>query len=564
MNFKASLIKLSRILPTLKVRTGEISSIAIGIATFGALTNWKILNPLFVRWLYWGDPSTSYLGWQFFRKTPLFQFPIGASPNYGVGFASSIMYTDSVPLIAIPLKYVSFLLPNEFQYFGIWILTALILQSWFAWKIISRFISNTALALFGVVLFTNAPILIYRMVHEGSGHIGFISQFLILWSLHLYFERVSSIKRWLVLLGISPLVCLGLVPMVFVVFLGWLLQRLIQNSISVLKRSLQVLAELLSGVVINIGVMWISGALMVSDPSDSGFGTYRTSLTSLFDPKVNNAFSFSRFFPDLGNLPGSEEGFAFLSITVITLLLITIPIVFKGNHPLLSQNNIGLILATIGMGLFSLSNRISVLQLELFTYPIPNQIEKFIGPFRSSGRFVWPLIYLLILLGLISLMTLMQNRKNWGTLVLVVLLSVQTFESVEIFQGVRQRFTELKFTPQLVSPRWDELAQNYDHLIAIPPLNNDPGWFELALLADKWSLSTNTTYLARVDQKSFDAALLIAQNDIERFRFDPKTLYVLTNYPPNPMNQTLLNKYGPPSAGQTKSFSLDGFTVIAP
>ncbi len=564
MNFKASLIKLSRILPTLKVRTGEISSIAIGIATFGALTNWKILNPLFVRWLYWGDPSTSYLGWQFFRKTPLFQFPIGASPNYGVGFASSIMYTDSVPLIAIPLKYVSFLLPNEFQYFGIWILAALILQSWFAWKIISRFISNTALALFGVVLFTNAPILIYRMVHEGSGHIGFIGQFLILWSLHLYFERVSSIKRWLALLGISPLVCLGLVPMVFVVFLGWLLQRLIQNSISVLKRSLQVLAELLSGVAITIGVMWISGALMVSDPSDSGFGTYRTSLTSLFDPKVNNAFSFSRFFPDLGNLPGSEEGFAFLSITVITLLLISIPIVFKGNHPLLSQNNIGLILATIGMGVFSLSNRISVLQRELFVYPIPSQIRKYIDPFRSSGRFVWPLIYLLILFGLMSLMTIIQKRKKWGTLALVILLSVQTFESVKIFHGVRQRFTEIKFTPQLVSPRWDELAQNYDHLVAIPPLNNDPGWFELALLADKWSLSTNTTYLARFDQLDFDLAKSKTQDDLEQFQFDPKTLYILTNYPPNPMNQTLLDKYGPSSARHTKSFSLDGFTVIAP
>ena len=564
MNFKASLIKWSRILPTLKTRTGEITSIAIGIATFGALTNWKILNPLFVRWLYWGDPSTSYLGWQFFRKTPLFQFPIGASPNYGVGFASSIMYTDSVPLIAIPLKYVSFLLPNEFQYFGIWILAALILQSWFAWKIISRFISNTMLALFGVVLFTNAPILIYRMVHEGSGHIGFIGQFLILWSLHLYFERVTSIKRWLALLGISPLVCLGLVPMVFVVFLGWLLQRLIQNSISVLKRSLQVLAELLSGVAITIGVMWITGALMVSNPSDSGFGTYRTSLTSLFDPKVNNTFSFSKLLPDLGNLPGSEEGFAFLSITVITLLLISIPIVFKGNHPFLSQNNIGLILATIGMGVFSLSNRISVLQRELFVYPIPSQIRKLIDPFRSSGRFVWPLIYVLILFGLISLMTLIQNRKNLGYLVLVVLLSVQIFESIGIFNNVQQRFTEIKFAPQLTSPRWDELAQNYDHLVAVPPLNNDPGWFELALLANKWGLSTNTTYLARVNQLDFDMAKSKTQDDLDHFQFDPKTLYILTNYPPNPMNQTLLSTYGPPSLGQTKSFSLDGFTVIAP
>ena len=228
------------------------------------------------------------------------------------------------------------------------------------------------------------------------------------------------------------------------------------------------------------------------------------------------------------------------------------------------RNNIGLILATIGMGVFSLSNRISVLQRELFVYPIPSQIRKYIDPFRSSGRFVWPLIYLLILFGLISLMTIMQKHKNWGALILVVLLSVQIFESVEIFHGVRQRFTEIKFTPQLVSPQWDELAQNYDHLVAIPPLNNDPGWFELALLADKWGLSTNTTYLARFDQLDFDLAKSKTQDDLEQLQFDPKTLYILTNYPPNPMNQILLDKYGPSSAGHTKSFALDGFTVIAP
>jgi hypothetical protein len=218
----------------------------------------------------------------------------------------------------------------------------------------------------------------------------------------------------------------------------------------------------------------------------------------------------------------------------------------------------------MGMGVFSLSNRISVLQRELFVYPIPSQIRKLIDPFRSSGRFVWPLIYLLILFGLMSIMTIMQKHKNWGTLVLVVLLSVQIFESVGIFNNVRQRFTEIKFTPQLLSPRWDELAQDYDHLVVIPPLNNDPGWFELALLADKWGLSTNTTYLARFNQLDFDLAKSKTQDDLENFQFDPKTLYILTNYPPNPMNQALLDEYGTLAGGHTKSFSLDGFTVIAP
>ncbi|MEI6096265.1 MAG: hypothetical protein WCR08_12545, partial [Gammaproteobacteria bacterium] len=196
--------------------------------------------------------------------------------------------------------------------------------------------------------------------------------------------------------------------------------------------------------------------------------------------------------------------------------------------------------------------------------PIPSQIRKYIDPFRSSGRFVWPLIYVLILFGLISLMTLMQNRKNFGLMVLVVLLSVQTFESVEIFHSVRQRFTEIKFTPQLVSPRWDQLAQNYDRLVVIPPLNNDPGWFELALLADKWGLSTNATYLARFDQWDFDMSKSKTQDDLEHFRFNLQTLYVITNYPPNSVTAELIELDKSDTIGSARVLSIDGFVVIAP
>ena len=46
--------------------------------------------------------------------------------------------------------------------------------------------------------------------------------------------------------------------------------------------------------------------------------------------------------------------------------------------------------------------------------------------------------------------------------------------------------------------------------------------------------------------------------------FDSRTMYVITNYPPNPMNQIILEKYGPTSLGHTRAFSLDGLTVIAP
>lgn len=564
MNVDAPLIYWNRVSSIFKTRAGEIGSVTIGIATFGALTNWKILNPLFVRWLYWGDPSAGYLGWQFFRKTALLQFPIGASPNYGVGFASSIMYTDSVPLIAIPLKYISFLLPTNFQYFGLWILGGFVLQAWFAWKILARLSKSLTLNLFGVFLITNAPIFVYRLVHDGSGHIGFIGQFLLLWAINNYLEPKSTQRNWLKLICLTPLISLGLIPMVMSLYVFWLTKNFITDTNPIPKRFQSAASNLIGSISLLLVVMWVSGALMVSDPSDSGFGTYRTSLTSLIDPKPLNLFSFSKFVPDIGSLPGTQEGFAFLGVSVIGLLLISLFVLSKIRNPFNIKTLAPLVLGSVAMGIFSLSNRVSFAQREIFTYPIPGSIMHLIGPFRSSGRFVWPLIYLVMIYGLVCLSIIIQKRPFFGFGFLVILFLTQIYDSTEVYSHTRLRFAESAFTAQLVSEQWDEIAQRYDHLIAIPPLNNDPGWFELALLANKWNLTTNSTYLGRIDMQKFESTAVRAQLDLESLRFDSHTMYVITNYPPNPMDQIILDTYGPATTGHTKAYSLDGFTVIAP
>lgn len=562
MTVDAPLIKWGRILSLFKTRGGEIGSVAIGIGTFGALTNWRILNPLFIRWLYWGDPSTSYLGWQFFRKTPLIQFPIGASPNYGVGFSSSIMFTDSVPLIAIPLKYLSYLLPYEFQYFGLWILAAFVLQAWFAWKMLSHFISNLPILLFGVMLFTNAPTLIYRMVHEGSGHIGFIGQFLILWAICLYLDEVPT-KKWVPILVITPLIWIGFIPIILILYVCGITQQIYSRSIPLEHKVVAMFASVLSTSILVIGTLWLTGGLEVSEFADSGFGYYRTSLTSLFDPQIPGLFSFSQIIPDLHNLPGSQEGFAFLGVPSLFLIFASL-VFFRKHSPLLHQKYLFLFFGVIVMGVFSLSNRVSILGRELFVYPIPREVLQIISPFRASGRFVWPFVYVAMLFAVTSISGLLANKKRFLAVLLLVLAAIQLIDSVPVYRNVRDRYSVIAFTPRLTSPMWDTLAQNYDHIVAIPPLNNDPGWFELALLADKWGMSTNTTYLARFSQQKFTTAATKAQNNLNKLSFDQKTLYVITNYPPNPMNQSVLDKFGPLKNEHTTSYLIDGFTVIAP
>ena len=89
----------------------------------------RVINPRNVEWilLKGGDMGQHYLGWEFFRQSP-WHFPIGLSSNISYPFLVSVIFTDSIPLWAVFFKIFSFILPNSFQYFGIYGLVCFILN----------------------------------------------------------------------------------------------------------------------------------------------------------------------------------------------------------------------------------------------------------------------------------------------------------------------------------------------------------------------------------------------------------------------------------------------------
>ena len=52
------------------------------------------------------------------------RFPIFSNPNYGIYLNNNIIYTDSF-LFALFFKILNFILPDNFQYFSLWILFCL-------------------------------------------------------------------------------------------------------------------------------------------------------------------------------------------------------------------------------------------------------------------------------------------------------------------------------------------------------------------------------------------------------------------------------------------------------
>ena len=71
----------------------------LGGAMFLFIHGYKILDPTFICWIQ-GDGDSHFLGWQFFRSEP-WTFPIGAIKSFFYPDGTSVVFTDSIPLVAI-------------------------------------------------------------------------------------------------------------------------------------------------------------------------------------------------------------------------------------------------------------------------------------------------------------------------------------------------------------------------------------------------------------------------------------------------------------------------------
>lgn len=93
----------------------------LGALVFVALYGVRVLDPTCVDWILNNpspDPSQHYLGWAFFRNSTVRLPYVGANYSVIYPYRTSILFTDSIPLLALLGKLFSPILPARFQYFG--------------------------------------------------------------------------------------------------------------------------------------------------------------------------------------------------------------------------------------------------------------------------------------------------------------------------------------------------------------------------------------------------------------------------------------------------------------
>ncbi|MEJ8854752.1 DUF6311 domain-containing protein [Variovorax robiniae] len=498
-----------------KCFNSNLAPIAFGLCAFLLVVGPRVLNVQNVAWLSSGDPAAHYLGWAFFRKSP-WTFPIGLNPSYGLELSSSIVYSDSNPLLAFLFKPFDLILPATFQYFGFWLLACFLLQAWFGWKIAGLFCESTNARLAATGLFVFSPPMMWRL----NGHLNLVAHFQILAALYLTLARSlpSRPAKWIALLAVAALTHSYLLAMVGALWFFNLLQRVFDRVTPLRSAGL----EFVIAVAVTLLVAWQAGYFVVSnDLAAGGFGYYRMNLLALLDPS-----GWSYVLKDIPESPGEYEGFNYLGLGVILLGVFAIPVLLK-TPTLLSAKILRfrfLFIVFVLLSLFAISHNIGIASKE-FDIPMPDWFLRIAGIFRSSGRMYWPVFY-----GILMAMVyfVVRGYPTVGTRLLIIAIILQIVDAHSAYSKIRANL--MIPASRLV----DSSLTNSDLNLAathrlkarwIQPSNVSENWKTIASFAVTNGLSTDAVYLARVSSVALAEARSNAQRILTYGLFERDSIY---------------------------------------
>jgi Family of unknown function (DUF6311) len=526
--------------------------IGIGVFAFFMLGYNHILPPGRVDWLLrpslkdpYYDPSTEFMGWHFFRRAP-WTFPLGLNRNYGIEFGGSVVYSDSIPLLAILFKPFSHWMGTNFQYIGIWILICFIMQGVFGALLASIFTKRIELKAIVAMFFALSPILLER----GRTEYPLMGHWLLLWALYLYFrERTGRIRWvWLLIALLATTTSFYFVPMILLLWGAEGVKTVIWRRGSIGWVAVEG-AAILATVLL---AMWTVGyfAISVSDAGTVEFGKFATNLLGPIDPMGRSL----TMVPQDHGPHWLGEGFCYFGFGVILLGAIAVHELLRTRMPLrpvLRMVPLGLVL--LGLAFFSLSNEVALGSHE---WDYPNIWGPIGRMFRASARMCWPGYYA-AWLGIFYLTT--RSLKRWpAAILLAAMLAVQVVDYKEEYASAQRQFrNRLAWQTPLISPFWNLAVQKYQRIIVVP--SGEPySYVPIAYLAANHNLPTNGVYVSRYPSSKVIGPISDRRlNALLGNQPNPDNIYII----PDPYRFAELVAH----LGKAHGVGLiDGYHVIAP
>ena len=534
-------------------------------ALCGGFFGWYFLGlsnlfPWNYSWLYAkGDGALTQLGFEFFRKAPLVQWPITAIPKYVAG-SNMIIPTENA-VSNIFAKIIGIFVPGSFQFVGLWIVLCFALQGYFGAKLLGRFVDSRSSIVFGSLFFVLSPALLYRI--GVMNHYALGSHWMILAAFYLYFGTESRTRTWGLLLFFGMLTSVYISVMLLVVFVAHQTKRyLLTKEIGVSNLVLPLAAAV-------FGFLLMGYASTRSSTTGSNF--FRLNAIAWFNPGFSDDGSFSGVLNSVGNsrlrrvFSEEWEGFQYLGTVVIAGVLLGLANVrniqirrnWRGYAPIL--------LAGSALFVFALSNRIVVLQQE-FSYWWPSQLLDLRQIFRGATRFGWPAYYLVTLFAVVQIIRFCAVKKiRAGVAIASVLMLIESSPGIAY---VRSEFSSSKpYETSIVDQKWNEIAKTHSKVVIYPNFDLQVGevtgdakvwinrWFDLAKYAVDHDLSTNFGYVPRPLTDYISEQDSQISNELESGVLQPGTIYVLAN-------KAMWLKYSESNAEFADAYDINGYFLF--
>lgn len=522
--------------------------ILIGLSAFMLVTGGRMILPWNIAWLENGDPAQHYLGWAFFRNSE-WSLPPGTNPDFGLEIGSSIVYSDSIPLLALGLKPFGALLPDVFQYLGIWVVLCFVLQALFSWKIISLFVEDRVTIALGTAFLVFAPPMLWRL----HGHIALFSHFLILAGIYLYLLSLNGrrILPFAILVAITALVHPYLCVMVAAIWAASFGDAVLRRRV----KAREALVELLCVLGALAATSWAAGYFTVENGvASGGYGFYRMNLLSLV-----NSDGWSHLLRDIAGGPGDYEGFNFLGIGLIGLLILLAtkstrlaPTMWRAIRSAPATAFIAVFLFV-----FALSNAIGVGPVT-WTFRIHEPVENLANIFRSSGRMFWPVYYAIVMaIILATIRVWTPGRARW-ILLIAVAAQIADISAGWGFRNPTQLLARpsSEWTSPMQGAFWDSAGKRYGQVRWVLTQNSSTRWRDVAYYALLHGMKTDAVYLARISQTGLQLGIETGRDSLYSGDYDGDTLYLLDE----PSARTALSRLKDTDLMAV----IDGFAVIAP
>lgn len=501
-----------------------LAAVTFAIAIFLSKVGINALNPLNDQWLMasGSDWTPDYMAWGFYRNAE-WSFPLGIFTGYSYPEQVSIGLTGAIPLLAVPLKLFSPILPDTFQHFGIWLLLCYILQALFSYKLLSLWgIKDRILLALGSCFFVISYTLLDRIAHTNlCGH------WEILAGLCIYFSTDHKHSWWKHGLVIFASVWTHPYLIVFTVFIAWadFIKIWITKKVNFIKVGLYFIASLMF-----VMAAWflIGNHILESDQAKGeGFGVFSANLNTFFTPKTDGGI-----MPALPRYYETQfEGVAYLGIGILVSLLFLPFLFFKKltRFPSINSFKWPILVLALGMFFFSLSNQISLNDKLLMYYKLPEWAMDKASILRASGRYVW-LIYYLILGAFIYVISNIEMKKHYKYAWLGIVLVINV---ADFWPQIKPNSYTHQYHPVIEnfeSDFWNEVIAVADDFIMFPPHHrnyrkyaDDMAFAEVAM---KNKRNFNSGHLARFNSKLRNQYTTGIRDTLETMPdlFDNKTL----------------------------------------